>query len=197
MGYRFKKLSRLHDDMRIHNRTRDQFNFTYSKLEFDVIFLIDRTPFELLVGVKERQFAFTLLVTNNFYTEIPDQTYYQLCRILNLNYSKDKFSSFVFLQYIDEHTPEKCRKSPIEPHEIAYYKRDIPESDKIYFCGWIDHCTDGRRARNIEKTRSILGDAVADFCEKNNISSCWTSEPKEKTAYRDPPNYCQRGPGPT
>lgn len=189
MGYRFKKLPHLYDDMRAQKRARDQFNFTYNKLEFDVIFLVDRTPFELLVGVKKRQFAFALQLERNFYTNIPNEIYYQLCRLLDLNYDKNKFSSSVFLQYIDEHTPEKCRKKMVEPHEIAYYKRDIPESDKKYFCGWNDHLADGRRARNFDKTRALLGDAVADFCLRNNISSMWTDVCKDRLEYKDPPHF--------
>ena len=156
-------------------------------VEFEVIFLIDRTPFELLVGAKGYQLAFILKVQKGFKTELPDHIYHEICKILNLKYSKDHFSSAKFLSILDENAPTQCSRHQVQPHEVAFYKREeIPESEKIYFCGWNDHQADGRIARNFEKTRELLGEAVADFCEKNNISSMWSAVPHDRKNYTFP-----------
>lgn len=41
-------------------------------------------------------------------------------------------------------------------------------------------------AKNIEKTRKLCGEKAADFCERNNISSCWSAEIADAHDYYDP-----------
>lgn len=193
MAYRFEKLRILYQDMLKEKKMQEKFKFQINKVIFEAIFLADRHPFELLIGVKEHQFAFVLQVRqtrNGFITELPDNIYYRICDILKLSWSKDHFSSYAFFQRVDAAIPHCCSNNSVEPHEIAYYKkRDIAEDEKIYFCGWNDHIADGRKARNFGKTRLLLGDAIAEFCRKNNISSMWTDVKKERMKYGKPPGF--------
>lgn len=191
MEYKFANLYRLYADMKEKNKPRERFTFAIKDVTFEAIILIDRQPFELLIGAKAHQFAFTLLLKTGFRTELPDNIYYRLCEILQLNYSEHHFSSFAFLREVDKAVPPKCSKRSVQPHEIAVYKRKVSDEDKIYFHGWNDHLADGRhvRAENIDKTRRFLGDEVADFCQQNNISSMWTDIIKDVKDPSDPPGY--------
>ena len=189
MEFQFMCFRPLYDDMRRVNKPHEKFEFCIKETYFEVIFLMDRTPFELLIGVRGHPLAFILEVKSGFKTELPDRIYYQICEILNLSYSEDHFSSAKFLREIDSHAPQRCSPIRVQPHEIARYKPNIPDNEKIYFLGWNDHLIDGKRAQNFEKTRAILGDAVADFCIKNNISSLWTHIPRKTRNYSDPPGF--------
>lgn len=186
MNYKLRNFHSLYADMKAKGKPREKFQFAINHIRFEVIFLIDREPFELLVGVREKQFAFILQVMRGFMTELPENVYFNLCEILELNFSDNHFSSVAFLQDIDAAVPLKCSQDSVQPHEIAYYKRDVLDENKIYFCGWNDHLADGRKAHNFEKTRKWLGVEVANFCIKNNISSMWTDNPQECKNYVDP-----------
>lgn len=190
MEFRFYHFRQLYLDMMNNGKSQEKFRFVINRVEFESIFLIDRNPFELLVGVRAHQFAFTLEIRKGFVTTLPDDVYYKICEILQLSYSEDHFSSFKFLSEIDRAIPLCCSPNRVQPHEVAYYKRNVPECEKIYFYGWNDHLKDKRDAQNFEKTRLLLGDKVADFCRENNISSMWTDRPSDAVTYYDPPNFC-------
>lgn len=78
----------------------------------------------------------------------------------------------------------------VQPHEIARYKREelmgVPDSDKVYFYGWNNHLKDKKKAQNIEKTRILCGDRVADYCQRNNISSMWVAQITKHRNYHPP-----------
>lgn len=189
MYFRLNKIKSLYYSMKQNKKESEKYTFTIKTTDFDVIFLINRTPYELLVGVCGTQFAFVLPVEKGFVTTLPDCIYYRLCEIIQLNYSENHFSSFKFLAELDRAAPFKCTKRKVRPDEIARFKRDVPENEKIYFYGWNDHVKDGRKVRNIKKTREWLGDSVADFCEANNISSMWTDVERKRIDYSYPPKY--------
>lgn len=176
-------------DMKKNNATKDKFAFTYNQVRFEVIILIDCQPYELLFGVVGHNFSFILNLRKGFNLQnIPDPVFYRLCEILNLKAGKDTFTSFAFLKYMATCIPEKFSNIVVQPHEImAHKKKDVPEEEKIYFCGWKTYKEDSTHsAKNFEKTRKILGESVYIFCEKHNISSCWTSELGKRKDYTVP-----------
>lgn len=177
--------------MKQEKKYQEQFSFFLAGAEFEVIFLIDRTPFELLIGIKGTQLAFILTVKPYFIVAaIPDNIFKELKKYLKLSYGLTEFTSKDFLHRLESSAPIKCSSEIVQPHQVAKYKKDsIPDPQKIYFLGWNNHLKDGRNARNIWKTRSICGDAVANFCEKNNISSMWSDQIKDTKRYSSPPGY--------
>lgn len=191
MEYKFANMFPLYQDMKKNNKPQEKFHFMLKRVRFEVILLIDREPFELLVGVVGQHLAFTLILRKGFVTEIPSAIYYDLCKVLQLNYSEDHFSSFAFLKEIDNAIPGKCSKARVQPHEISRYKKNQDDDEKDYFLGWIHHINDGNHVttENLDKTRRFLGNDVADFCQKNNISTKWTSNFNESCNYFDPPGY--------
>lgn len=173
------KIRSLYYDMKQQKKGQEKFTFHIKHIRFEVIFLIDRQPFELLIGaIGYSDIAFVLQMEKGFsVSTIPDDQFRKIRAILNLQPAKERFTSFSFLGDLDSAAPKKCTISRVQPHEIAKYKRkDALDADKIYFVGWNNHIEDKRKAHNFEKTEEYFGRDVAAFCRKNNISSMWTDQ---------------------
>ena len=178
-------------DMYKKEKDQEQFRFRYNNVEFDTIFRINTTPYELLIGAIGHTFSMILSMNKGYIVNIPDDDFYKLCELLNIQASKNgSFNSQIFLKYVSDNAPKLCNDKIVQPHHVARYKkkelRAVDDSEKIYFVGWNNHLKDERTARNIEKTRILLGDETADYCKKYNISSCWSDKPKEAGAYKKP-----------
>ena len=181
----------LLQDMGRNKAKQDKFSFMYNGVTFDVIVFLEYTPFELLFGVVDHNFSFVLKLHSGYDLEdLPNDVFYELCRILNLKPSKEGLTSFKFLKYFADRIPNKYSGRKVEPHEIAVHKkRNVPDSDKIYFKGWRSHETDGRHVKNLEKTRAWLGEEAYEYCKKYNISSCWSEKPGECKLYYPPDTH--------
>ena len=181
----------LLQDMGRNKAKQDKFSFKYNGVTFDVIVFLEYTPFELLFGVVDHNFSFVLKLHSGYDLEdLPNDVFYELCRILNLKPSKEGLTSFKFLKYFADRIPSKYSGRKVEPHEIAVHKkRNVPDSDKIYFKGWRSHETDGRQVQNLEKTRAWLGEEAYAYCKKYNISSCWSDIPNERKPYYSPDKH--------
>lgn len=183
----------LYHDMRHKGKTQEKFSFKIKHITFEVIFLIERSPFELLIGVVGEQLAFTLEMGTGFKVPfLPDDVFRTIRDLLRLNPSGEPFTSFKFLRELDSSSPACCTTYRVHPHEVARYKSDIPDENKIYFIGWNDHQLDKKDAKNFPKTRKLMGDDVADFCEAHNISSRWSDKKREAVQYKEPPGYKPR-----
>lgn len=150
--------------------------------------LINRKPFELMFGcVGHGKCNFILTMEKGYMlSPISDEVFETLCRVLHLSYRGDRFTSYKFLQHVASKVPQKYSGHKIQPHEVAQVRNDIPDKEKIYFVRWYPHIRDNKNAKNIEKTRKLCGEKAADFCERNNISSCWSAEIADAHDYYDP-----------
>ena len=177
--------------MRRNKVKQDKFSFRYANLQFQVIFLIEREPFELLLGVVDHNFSFTLCLHRGFeLDEMPDDVYFYLRRLMKLQKCDEVLTSYKFMQYFASRIPKKYSGKKVEPHEIAVYKqRNVPEAEKIYFKGWRSHETDGRHVQNLEKTKKWLGNDAYEYCKKYNISSCWSDRQNERKPYYSPDKH--------
>ena len=186
-----EEIKPLLQSMGKHKVKQDKFSFRYNNIKFDVIVLIEREPFELLFGIVDVNFSFSLKLYKGFQLEdLPDEVFYKLCRILNLKPGKEGLTSNKFLRYFAERIPKMYSGHVLQPDEIAIYKQEvIDECDKIYFKGWRAHINDGRKARNFEKTKALLGDDAYNLCKANNISSCWGDKIAERINYYSPQEY--------
>lgn len=175
-----------------HNKVKiDKFKFSYNQVEFEVIILIERDPFELLFGVIDHNYSFILKLSGGYNLEsLPDEVFFKLCDILKLKPSKEGLTSFKFLRYVAERIPNHYSGLRPQPHEVAQYKKkDILEAEKIYFCRWQFYTSQNRHARNFEKTREWLGKDAYLFCKEHNISSCWTDKAGKRKDYYTPQDY--------
>ena len=178
-------------DMGVNGVKQDKFSFRYNNVGFDVVVLIERSPFELLFGTVDANFCFVLKLGKGYELEgISNDVFYKLCEILNLRPGKNVFTSWTFLKHFAAHIPQKYSGRKLEPDEIARYMRhEVDEGEKIYFKGWQTHISDGRQVRNLLKTKRILGDEAYEYCKRFNISSCWGSDVKEKKTYYTPQEH--------
>lgn len=188
------EIKSLLQDMRRNKVKQDKFSFRYANIEFQVIFLIEREPYELLFGVVDHNFSFTLCLHKGFeLDEMPDDVYFSLRRLMKLQKCDEVLTSYKLIQYFASRIPKKYSGKKVEPHEVAVYKqRNIPEADKIYFKGWRSHETDGRHVQNLEKTRLWLGNEAYEYCKKYNISSCWSNQPSERKTYYSPDKHREK-----
>lgn len=170
-------MKRKHVDM-------NQFSVTYNDVEFDVIYDVGCTPFELLIGAKYINLATTVQIKKGYTASMNDSDFYRLCTILNLKPGKNLFTSFTFLRFIASNAPKDAKDGIISSTAVAKFRHNkIPieqEKDKIYFIGWNNHKKDGRIARNFEKTELLLGSSIANYCRKHNISSMWSNQSSDK-----------------
>lgn len=60
------QFSSLYNDMCHKGKNSEKFNFTYNRVRFQVIFLIDRVPFEILVGAIGLNWACTLTMITSY-----------------------------------------------------------------------------------------------------------------------------------
>ena len=186
--YYFPEIAPLYRTMRASDVDIDRFSFAFAGAKFDVVFAINRKPFELMFGcVGHGKCNFILTMEKGYMlSPISDEVFETLCRVLHLSYRGDRFTSYKFLQHVASKVPQKYSGHKIQPHEVAQVRDDIPDKEKIYFVRWYPHIRDNKNAKNIEKTRKLCGEKAADFCERNNIISCWSAEIADAHDYYDP-----------
>ena len=178
------QFSSLYKDMRTNNKCIEQFYVRYSNITFDVIIDIGHTPFELLIGAINHQWACTLKMNPGFKVEMSNSDFYSLCDILNLKPGKESLTSFKFLLYIANHAPKQAKTNIVHPSHLARFRQSSikkeDEPEKIYFRGWNNHQADKRTARNFDKTEKFFGKDIADVCRRHNISSIWSAYPQDE-----------------
>lgn len=186
-------LRNLYNSMRAQGISRYRFNYQRGPASFDVMFLIDESPFALLFGAKGHTLSFEFKVQAGFRVVDPQldkPDYATLCSILGLQYDpNNKFSPGGFLRDFNNHIPAHANPThKAEPHDIARVRRNVEDAHKIYFCGWRDNKPRGERVtpQNLEKTLQLLGPKTAASCAKKNVSSCWTDIPGGKVEVTDP-----------
>ena len=99
----------LLQDMGRNQAHIDKFRFQYNQVEFEVIVLLERTPFEMLFGVIGHNFSFVLNLNKGYeLEELSDEIFYRLCNILNLKPGKKGFN---VLQVISSCWTDRIEKS--------------------------------------------------------------------------------------
>lgn len=169
-------------DMEDNNVEKEHYSFDYNGFRFDVILSIVSRGYEILIAIHTHNWGCVLQMNNDYVVELTNEDYYSLCDILHLNWSKNHFSSSVFLRLLSEQAPRHSNGQGVEYRELRRFLpyRHVDESHKIYFCGWNDHSQDLRKARNFDKTEFYFGKKVADYCRENNISSMWSDIPNNE-----------------
>ena len=94
------------------------------------------------------------------------------------------FKTSLFLQDLNVHVPAtpQSRDMPTELLASRAAAAHVEEADRKYFIGRLPHREKSVTAKNLEKTRRILGHATAQRCEQSNITSKWSADPKERRA---------------
>lgn len=94
MQFKFRHLAPLCSSIRHNNKSIEQFYIVYNKVTFDCILDLDSSPFELMIGTRNHNFACILHIMPGYIINLDEISYAELCNILNLNYKDNLFSSF-------------------------------------------------------------------------------------------------------
>lgn len=187
MEFRFYNLKNLCISMRKNHKSLEQFEFEYKNtgIVFDCIIDIDANPFEIMIGTKGLNFSCILYVKKGFVTEMRDTDFYKLRDILNLTKGENPFTSFAFLKYLDSKFPLESGPEPVAvEHIIPYRAQKLTPQERaegFIFAGWLPHeDKNNGHVRNINKTRQLLGEQAAQYCERNDVSSKWSTKEAER-----------------
>lgn len=173
--------------------TRYKWRFVRGPATFEAIFLIEETPFELLLGGIGTHFGTSLRVFPGFRIDplLPKPDFGALCDALQLTFDPDRrFKPSDFFADLDKAIPQSVdlKTGRVQPHDVLSRRRNVEEADKIYFCGWKDNSLTGERASdaNLKKTLEAFGQRVFELCKRRNISSRWTDDRDHAQDYHDP-----------
>ena len=176
----------IYKELLAKNETYCFFNFTKNKVEFDVFFDIEKTPYKLGFLIVGNNFQLWLNVERGFIIDInlKNEDYKRLINILGLKFSKDnKFSTFAFFEEFNTKIPASIPNIPerhIKNLLVKYLK--LEEGDKLYYDGYIDwdktNIKKGRRLKNLEKTR-LLFPMLYNSIKNKNISIKYTATPND------------------
>ena len=108
----------------------------------------------------------------------PKQTFFDLINALGTtNNSNNKFDCVNFFNEFNERIPATANPhNPVTAAEVVRYYSDIEDSDKIYFCGWLDNNLQGNKVspENLYKTKRLMGQKAHDLAQRRNLSTKWT-----------------------
>jgi methylthioribose-1-phosphate isomerase len=158
-----------------------------------VIYLNDCSPQELVFGCQHHNIFFKVAVYSNYNigVMIADQAFFAIRDLLRTNETSSAalLSKDIFVDFAPK-IPVAANRAGVPTHEeILNNSRDVEESEKIYFCGWLIH--DGVTSRptpaNLAKTMRACGQEFFEFCKKYNISSRWTDIISKRVALTHPP----------
>ncbi|RWZ52236.1 hypothetical protein EQV77_15785 [Halobacillus fulvus] len=177
--------------MKRQNIDRYKFDFVFHKVKFDVLYFLDETPNKLAFGIKEHNYYFELPVKRGFNIVPFLDRYSEFCRIMGLKYNlKAPFKPRIFFDALNGQIPKSASQKNIPaPHQIAIYRNDVEEADKIYFVNWRDNKKAGHQvsSSNLEKTRKLLSKDAYLMCKSKNISSCWSPHPADAKSFKGLP----------
>lgn len=179
-------LSALFKQMQLDQEVRSKIEYRNGKVIFDVLFFIDKSPFCLMFGAKGHNISFEFEVGPGFSVtpQIPNDVYRTLCKALGLTFDRDNpFRISSFLEDFSNTVPHLLgTKTKAKPKDVARHRRDVEDSDKIYFCGWRDNTkrSENVTPKNLQKTREFLGEATYLSCKARNISTCWTDHEQDE-----------------
>ena len=167
---------------------RTKFSIQINNVIFEAIYFIDSIPNSLAIGVRNENFYFEVNVQKNFHVSAYlGKNYGEICRILGLTPDKNNpYSPTKFFNEINKGIPSYVNKNNMPlPEDIASYRSNVEEADRIYFKGWLDNNLKTQKVRpeNLEKTRLWLGEEAHQMCKKHNMSSCWTDKVSKKKTY--------------
>lgn len=186
-------LSTLYYSMKEQGIDRCKFRYQVNHLTFDCLYLIDITPFELVMGCLGHNFALFFDVTRGFQIKpyIDDrETFFDLLNALRANGDSDyQLNIKEFLEEFNKHIPDTASATtPATSQDIVRYYSNIEDADKVYFCGWRNNSARGENVseKNLRKTQLMMGQQAFEFAQRRNQSTMWTHEQNKSKGFYIP-----------
>lgn len=179
MKLKLDGLKELYKSMKQQNIERYKFEFSFNQIKFDALYFIDEVPNVMAFGIKKHNYYFEIPVKYEFEIKPFLDKYAEFCRIIGFKYDpKKRFKPSIFFEHLNNQIPKLALSTNVpKPSQIALYRNDVEEADKIYFVKWRDNNKAGNRVsqENLEKTRKLLSYDAYLMCKTKNISSCWSA----------------------
>lgn len=183
-------LKNFYKSMKKQDIERIKFDFIFNNIKFDVLYFIDEKPNILAFGIKQHNYYFEISVENGFVIKPFLDDYSKFCKIMGFEYNPEKpFKPSYFFKHFNNQVPNKAKVSSIpQPSEVAAYRNNVEEAEKIYFVRWRDNNKIGQQVSgsNLEKTRKLISYNAYMMSKEQNISSCWSSNPSNQKKYKLP-----------
>ena len=178
-------------DMQKNKVDMEHYTFRFNGFAFDVVISLKPTISQILVGIHNVGWGCVIPMDENLKMCMRDRDFFALCNVLHLKAGKEEFTSFKFLLLLSKSAPKQSSRDTDIVRFIRPFVKyiDVDESDKIYFKEWRPHISDGKRARNFQKTEFFFGKEVADFCRQHNISSVWSPVPLKNERITAPKGF--------
>lgn len=193
---RMPGLARLHASMQPVGLERVRFRIPHNHLVFEGVFLTDSAPWQLGLACVAHNFVLLFNVLNDYEVRpyIEDRAAFDaLLNALRNGGDGPAFSARTFLEEIDGRLPAHVTaRDRAMPADTIRFRPDVEEADKVHLCGWMAHPKDGGRrvtAANLAKTHDLISQAAHDWCERHNVSSRWTDDPRLALPTVDRPNW--------
>ncbi len=180
-------LKRVYILSKQENRDYCVFSFQKNKIEFDVFFDFNTTPYKLGFLPKNADIEIWLDVHSGFVIDslISKEEYYSLTRILGLKYDPNNpFSTTAFFEEFNSKIPQELPSLDLYEATIVHVtinKYSIEKPDRIYYIGqkeWDKPQNRGkgnRRPENLEKTR-LLYPEIYKRTKDRNISIIYSAK---------------------
>lgn len=115
MAIYLSNLRYLVSDMREKEIDLNEFEVQYQRYKFRCILDIGTSPYELLIGAIDTNWAAVIYLKKGYEAEMTDKDFYKLCDLLELKPGGGVFTSYMFLKYISNHAPHKCKRRIVDP----------------------------------------------------------------------------------
>ena len=191
------RLAQLHQSMKGVAIERIRFRIQHAHLTFEGIFLADARPYQLGLACLAHNFTLTFDVDQHYELTAyihDENARNRLMNALNLGGGGPAFRAGLFMQQIDAALPANALPGDrAQPSDLARFRSDVEEANKIYLCGWRDNNVAGERVRpeNLAKTRALIDEATFLWCSKHNISTCWTHDRSKALTTINKPQWSQ------
>lgn len=180
-------LFNLYKSMIKQDIERYKFNFKFNQFNFEAIYFIGEEPHVLSFGIINHNFYFESCVEKEFRIRPYINNLNKFCEIMGFEYNKENpFHPSKFFSSFDGQLPSLADNKGIpKPSKVALHRKNVMESDEIYFVGWLDNNKAGRNvhSENLEKTRRLLSYEAYTRCKEKNISSRWSPYPSDENKY--------------
>lgn len=159
--------------------TRVAFEAEIGGDRLDVVFITEQVPFTLHVGKGGRWLQVPVMTGYSINPVLPHHDYARLLEITgNRAAGRGMFRTGQFFFDLNSKIPETAEnRMVLRPYMAAQLFPHVAEPEKRYFRGFQEN-TGGTAvsARNLEKTRLLLGSEAEALCRKLNHSSVWSAD---------------------
>lgn len=154
--------------------------FVYNKKGFSCIFDIGAVPYRLIMttlGLHPQAFRFDVVSGYLLVPKLSQEEMIQLVRYLQLKPDPNhNFTIEDMMRVFNRRAKDHVVK--VETASGSSKNTENDDGPKPYFLKWKHNKKNHVTEENLDKTERYMGRQMKEYCERNNVSSCWSKDPK-------------------